>query len=241
MQFIKDRRPDLFDHYWGEAGLDVRGSVFYYQGKPYTGKGKLRKLFRSSKEQNLHWVNVFAQAGQDPQIQRLQREYQRGEVRDQLEKKISGKSPDTWLDTRGKAFYYSMWVNLPGVARSYFKQACQKAGKATVPTDAIKQAISTELEDLFRDSSVTARSGDHHHYIAFWGEAGRNKAIAEADKHIADSSLDKTWTKEKWQKHKTNMEKRESRYKKTKADIDKALSLQDVEPDVPAALSSYFQ
>lgn len=241
MQFIKDQRPDLFDHYWGATGLDVRGSVFYYQGKPYVGKKKLRELFRSSKEQNLLWVNVFAQAGQDPQIQRLQREYQRGEVRDQLEKQIGSKSPDTWLDTRGKAFYYSMWVNLPGVAHTYFKQACQKAGKATAPTDAIKQAISTELEDLFNNSGVTARSDDDRHYIAFWGEAGRNKAIAEADKHIADPSLDKTWTTQQWQKHKTNMEKRESRYKKTKADINKALSRQDVEPDVPDALGSYFQ
>jgi hypothetical protein len=240
LQFIKDRRPDLFDHYWGAAGLDIRGGVFYYEGRPYAGKAKLRKLFRANKAQNLMWVNLFAQAGQDPQIQRLQREYQRGEVRERLGQKIKGKAPDAWLNTRGKAFYYSMWVNLPGVAHSSFAKACAKAGKATAPTEAIKDVVSAELEDIFKQSGVTARSGDKHHYIAFWGEAGRQKAVDEADQHIADPSLDKVWTTDKWQKHKRGMEKRESRYEKTKADIDKALARQNVEPDVPADLGSYF-
>jgi len=36
-------------------------------------------------------------------------------------------------------------------------------------------------------------------------------------------------------------EKRESRYEKTKADIDKALTKQSVEPDVPADAKVYFE
>jgi hypothetical protein len=240
MQFIKDKRPDLFTRYWGAAGLDVKDNVFYYNGKKYKGKKKLKNLFRSSKEKNLAWVNIFAQAGQDPQIQRLQREYERGEVQENLSKTIGGKSPDDWLDTRGKAMYYSMWVNLPNIAQSYFKKACKKAGKATTPTDEIKHAISKELEDQFEQSGVTARSGDKHHYIAFWGESGRNLAIEEANNHIADPTLDTQWTTKQWQKQLDSMTKRDSRYQKTKADIDKALAKQDVEPDIPAELKNEF-
>jgi hypothetical protein len=36
------------------------------------------------------------------------------------------------------------------------------------------------------------------------------------------------------------MTKRDSRYQKTKADIDKALARQDVEPDIPAELKNEF-
>jgi hypothetical protein len=233
LQFIKDERQDLFDRYWGTAGLDVRGNVLHYEQKPYQGKAKLTELFRSSKERNLFWVNIFAQAGQDPQIQRLQREYQRGEVKEHLGTSIGGKTPDAWLDTRGKAFYYSMWVNAPAYADSFFKEASGKAGAGKEATDAIRQEISKEFENLFKDSSITARDGTKHHYIAFWGERGRQKAIDECDKYIADPSLDKTWSTDQWTKHKNAMEKRESRYQKTKADIDKALSGQNVESDVP--------
>jgi hypothetical protein len=37
------------------------------------------------------------------------------------------------------------------------------------------------------------------------------------------------------------MQKRESRYEKTKADIDKALKKQTVEPDVPDDAKVFFQ
>lgn len=241
MQFIKDRRADLYDRYWGAAGLDVRGNVFHYQGRAYAGKRRLTRLFRGTEEQNLAWVNLFAQAGQDPQIQRLQREYQRGEVREQLTEAVGGKAPDAWLDTRGKAFYYSMWVNLPAIANTYFKDACREAGEVAEPTEAIKQAVSAGLETRFRESGVTARSGDRHHYIAFWGEAGRNKVVAEAEQHIADPALDTTWTTEQWRRHKAQMERRESRYQKTKADIDRALARVNVEPDVPPELAGEFE
>jgi hypothetical protein len=240
MQFIKDKRADLFNRYWGAAGLDVKDNVFYYNGKKYKGNAKLKKLFRGTKQKNLAWVNLFAQAGQDPQIQRLQREYERGEVQENLNQVIGGKSPDDWLDTRGKAMYYSMWVNLPNIAQSYFKKACKKAGKATTATDEIKHEISKELEDQFEQSGVTARSGDKHHYIAFWGESGRNLAVEEANNHIADPTLDTQWTTKQWQKHLDSMTKRDSRYQKTKADIDKALARQDVEPDIPAELKNEF-
>ena len=233
LQFIKDQRQDLFDRYWGTAGLDVRGNVLYYEQKPYQGKGQLTELFRSSKERNLFWVNIFAQAGQDPQIQRLQRECQRGEVKEHLGTSIGGKTPDGWLDTRGKAFYYSMWVNAPAYANKYFKQACSKAGQTTEPTDVLKQTISEALESVFQDSDVVAHAGNNHHIIAFWGEQGRKRAVAECQEHIADPSLDKIWSTDQWKKHKDAMEKRESRYQKTKADIDKALHRQVIEPDVP--------
>ena len=90
----------------------------------------------------------------------MQREYERGEVQENLNQVIGGKSPDDWLETRGKAMYYSMWVNLPDIAKSYFKKACKKAGKATTPTDEIKHEISAELEAQFEQSGVTAKSGD---------------------------------------------------------------------------------
>lgn len=240
MQFIKDHRPDLYERYWGAAGLDVRGSVLYYQGQPYAGEKKLTELFRGSKDKNLAWVNLFAQAGQDPQIQRLQREYQRGEVREKLAEPVDGtggKAPDAWLDTRGKAFYYSMWVNLPGAAHTFFQEALSAAGKATEPTDALRAAVSTSMENGFKNSGVTARDGSKHHFIAFWGERGRQKALAECDQHIANPALDKKWNTEQWKKHRADMAKRPSRYENTKKDIDRALAKQDVEPDLPSDVS----
>lgn len=241
MQFIKNKRPDLYDRYWGGVGLDVKESILYYEDQPYVGKAKLRKLFRDSKKENLRWVNLFAQAGEDPQIQRLQREYLRIEVPKQLNENVGDKSPSVWLNIRGKAFYYSMWKNAPAIAQKWFEDACKKADGATEPTDVIKDAISAELESGFKNSTVYARSGDNHHYMAFWAEPGRMKAVAEADKHIADPSLDTKWTTEQWKKHKARMEKRESRYQKTAQDISKALAGENLEPDVPKDLKVEFE
>ena len=240
--FIKAQRQDLFDRYFGAAELDVQGTTLYWKGKPYEGKKKLNELFHSSDEQNKRFVEQFAQAGQDPQIQRLQREYQRQETRDKLNESVGGHVPDQWLNMRGKAFYYSMWVNAPAYSSSFFKEAISsKAGSAKEPTPELIEAVSKSLEDQFKDSGVTARDSAGHHYIAFWGEKGQAKAIAEADKHIADPSLDKVWDKARWEKQKAAMEKRGSRYEKTKADIEKALKKQSVEPDVPADAKVFFE
>jgi hypothetical protein len=152
-----------------------------------------------------------------------------------LNEVVGGHVPDKWLNTRGKAFYYSMWVNAPAYSSSFFKDAISaKAGAAKEPTPELIEAVSQNLEDQFKDSGVIAKDAKGHNIIAFWGERGRQKAIDEADTHIADPSLDKVWTKERWQEHKDAMQKRDSRYQKTKADIDKALKKQSVEPDVPS-------
>jgi hypothetical protein len=240
--FIKAQRQDLFDRYFGAAELDVKGTTLYWKGKPYDGKKKLNELFHGSDEQNKRFVDVFSQAGQDPQIQRLQREYQREETRDKLNEAVGGHVPDQWLNTRGKAFYYSMWVNAPAYSSSSFKEAISaKAGSAKEPTPELIDAVSQSLEDQFKDSGVIAMDAKKHNIIAFWGERGRQKALDQADKHIADPSLDTVWTKERWQKHKEAMQKRESRYQKTKADIDKALKKQSVEPDIPADAKVFFE
>ncbi len=233
--FIKAQRQDVFDRYFGAAELDVKGTTLYWKGKPYEGKKKLNELFHASDAQNKYFVDIFSQAGQDPQIQRLQREYQRQETHDKLNEAVGGHVPDKWLNTRGKAFYYSMWVNAPAYSSSFFKDAiAAKAGTAKEPTPALIETVSQNLEDQFKDSGVIAKDAKGHNIIAFWGERGRQKAIDEADKHINDPSLDTAWTKEMWQKHKDAMQKRDSRYQKTKADIDTALTKQSVEPDVPA-------
>jgi hypothetical protein len=240
--FIKAQRQDLFDRYFGAVELDVQGTTFYWKGKPYDGKKKLGELFHGSDEQNKRFVDAFSQAGQDPQIQRLQREYQRQETHDKLNETIAGHVPDQWLNTRGKAFYYSMWVNAPAYSSAFFKEAISsKAGTAKEPTPELIDAVSKSLEDQFKDSGVIAMDAKKHNIIAFWGDRGREKAIAEADKHIADPSLDTVWDKARWQKHKEAMQKRESRYEKTKADIDKALKKQTVEPDVPDDAKVFFQ
>ena len=240
--FIKAQRQDLFDRYFGAAELDVKGTTLYWKGKPYDGKKQLNELFHGSDEQNKRFVDVFSQAGQDPQIQRLQREYQREETRDKLNEAVGGHVPDQWLNTRGKAFYYSMWVNAPAYSSSSFKEAISaKAGSAKEPTPELIDAVSQSLEDQFKDSGVIAMDAKKHNIIAFWGERGRQKALDQADKHIADPSLDTVWTKERWQKHKEAMQKRESRYQKTKADIDKALKKQSVEPDIPEDAKVFFE
>jgi hypothetical protein len=240
--FIKAQRQDLFDRYFGAAELDVKGTTLYWKGKPYAGKPKLKELFHANDTQNKYFVDVFSQAGQDPQIQRLQREYQRQETHDKLNEEVGGHVPDKWLNTRGKAFYYSMWVNAPTYSSSFFKEAiAAKAGSAKEPTPAMIEAVSQNLEDQFKDSGVIAKDDKNHNIIAFWGERGRQKAIDEADKHIANPALDSVWTKEQWQTHKEKMQKRESRYQKTKADIDTALTKQSVEPDVPADAKVYFE
>ena len=118
LAFIKDRRRDLFDKYWGSADLDVDGKDFVHDGKKWApAKRTMMQLFRPNVETITAWANRFGQAGMDPQIQRLQREYLRGEVHETLGKNIGGRTPESVLDTRGQAYFYSMDKNLPAGAR----------------------------------------------------------------------------------------------------------------------------
>ena len=236
LTFIKERRRDLFDKYWGAADLDVQGSDFVHDGKRWTkSKKDMLALFRPNAETIMAWANRFGQAGMDPQIQRLQREYLRAEVSEVLDKKFQGHTPESVLDTRGQAFFYSMDKNLPSGAKANFELALKDAGieKDKEVTPEQKRTASEAIGEHFKNSSVWAMDIAKHHYIAFWGEGGRKKAVKQADDAIAAGG-DATWNVDRWKKHRDNMEARVSRYEKTKADIDKALARQDVEPDVPA-------
>lgn len=258
MAFIKGSRPDLFERYWAPAGLDVgTGSNpdFIVGGRPKAKtEAAMMAVFRPSIERVTYWASVFAAAGNDPQIQRLQRQFMRDEVEDLLDTKVGGHTPSDALDTRGQAFFYSMDKNLPRVAESAFKTATASL-PATGATDAQKTAATGRLEESFRTSSVVAFSKDDHNIIAFWGEGGRTRAVAQADERIAakdalakaiakakaegkDPPADDVdaWSIDDWKAHKTRMQARESRYQKTRADIDTALARRDVEPDVPDGL-----
>jgi hypothetical protein len=226
LAFIKDRRRDLFDRYWGRADLDVQGKDFLHDGKRWgPAKKSMMELFRPNVETITAWANLFGQAGMDPQIQRLQREYLRGEVHEVLAKQVGGHTPESVLDTRGQAYYYSMDKNLPSAARSLFQSAVKEGG-------ADKTKVSDALGELFRNSSVVAFDNKKHHIIAFWGEGGRKRALDQADAAIAAGG-DATWTVPQWKKQRERMEARQSRYTKTRADIDKAIAHQEIEPDVP--------
>jgi hypothetical protein len=251
LAFIKGRRPDLFERYWGPAGLDVgTGSnpdfIVGGRRKP-RDENTMMTVFRPSIDRVTYWASVFAAAGNDPQIQRLQREFMRHEVESLLATKVGGHAPSDALDTRGQAFYYSMQKNLPAVAAAAFKAATASLPATGPITDAQKTAASGRLEQAFRTSSVVAHSKDDHHIIAFWGEGGRTLAVKQANDRIAEKeALAKAnaegqdvpddhdpWSIEDWKAHKTRMQGRESRYQKTRADIDAALARREVEPDVP--------
>ncbi|HEY6887847.1 MAG TPA: hypothetical protein VI300_08710, partial [Solirubrobacter sp.] len=235
LAFIKDRRRDLFDKYWGSADLDVDGKDFVHDGKKWgPAKRTMMELFRPNAETITTWANRFGQAGMDPQIQRLQREYLRGEVHETLGKSIGGRTPETVLDTRGQAYFYSMDKNLPAGARANFQEALKQVPLAdgAQVTDEQKTRLSDALGELFHNSSVIARDNGKHHIIAFWGEGGRAKALAEADAAIAAGG-DPKWSVARWTTHREQMAARVSRYAKTRADIDKAIAHQEIEPDVP--------
>src|SRR5262245_50573237 len=158
LEFIKTQRQDLFDRYFGAADLDVKGKTLYWQGKAYKGKKELNELFHASAAQNKYFVDVFSQAGQDPQIQRLQREYQRQETSEKLHESVGGHEPDQWLNTRGKAFYYSMWVNAPTYSSLFFKNAiAAKAAGAKAPTPELIDAVSNTVLSL-KQEPFPARS-----------------------------------------------------------------------------------
>jgi hypothetical protein len=236
LAFIKDRRRDLFDRYWGRADLDVQGSDFVHDGKRWgPAKRTMMELFRPNVETITAWANLFGQAGMDPQIQRLQREYLRGEVHEVLAKPVGGHTPESVLDTRGQAYYYSMDKNLPSAARTLFLQALKEAAlpDGGQVSDAQKTQVSDALGELFRNSSVVAFDNRKHHIIAFWGEGGRKRGVDQADAAIAAGG-DATWTVAQWTRQRERMQARQSRYTKTRADIDKAIAHQEIEPDVPA-------
>jgi hypothetical protein len=256
LAFIKERRPDLFERYWGLTGLDVgTGSnpefIVGGRAKPHD-EATMMALFRPSIDRVTYWASVFAAAGNDPQIQRLQREFMRDEVESLLDTKVGAHAPSDALDTRGQAFFYSMEKNAPAVATVAFKTATASLPATGAITDAQKTAASGRLEEAFRNSSVVARSKDDHHIIAFWGEGGRKLAVQQAEDRIAEKealakAIEKAkaegteppapdpdpWTIEDWKAQKARMQVRESRYQKTRADIDAALARREVEPDVP--------
>src|SRR4051812_12994532 len=240
LAFIKDRRRDLFDKYWGSADLDVDGKDFVHDGKKWgPAKRTMMQLFRPNVQTITAWANRFGQAGMDPQIQRLQREYLRGEVHETLGKHIGGRPPEALLDTPGQAVFFSMGKNLPAGARANFQAALKQAGlpeEGEVSAER-KTALSDALGELFRNSSVVAFDNAKHHIIAFWGEGGRTRALAQADAAI-EAGGDATWSVLQWQRQRERMAARVSRYAKTKADIDKAIARQDIEPDVPAGAFS---
>src|SRR3954451_480539 len=159
LAFIKDRRRDLFDKYWGSADLDVDGKDFVHDGKKWgPAKKTMMQLFRPNVQTITAWANRFGQAGMDPQIQRLQREYLRGEVHETLGKHIGGRTPESVLDTRGQAYYYSMDKKLPSGARANFQAALKQAGlpaEGEVGAEQ-KSALSDALGELFKHSSVVA-------------------------------------------------------------------------------------
>ncbi len=240
LAFIKDRRRDLFDRYWGRADLDVDGRDFVHDGKRWgPSKKSMMELFRPNLQTITEWANRFGQAGMDPQIQRLQREYLRGEVHETLGKSLGSHTPESVLDTRGQAYYYSMEKNLPSVAHSSFLAALKTAAlpEGGQVSDEQKTKVSDALGELFRNSSVVAFDNTKHHIIGFWGEGGRTRALEQADAAIAAGG-DATWTVAQWKKQRARMVARESRYTKTRADIDKAITHQEVEPDVPAGVFS---
>jgi hypothetical protein len=240
LAFIKERRRDLFDRYWGRADLDVEGKNFVHDGKRWgPAKKTMMELFRPNLETITAWANLFGQAGMDPQIQRLQREYLRGEVHETLGKKLGGHTPESVLDTRGQAYFYSMEKNLPSVARSNFLAALQAAAlpEAGEVSDEQKTKVSDAIGELFRASGVVAFDNTKHHVIGFWGEGGRKRGLDQADAAIAAGG-DATWSVAQWKKHHERMAARESRYTKTRADIDKAIAHQEIEPDVPDGVFS---
>ena len=237
LAFIKARRQDLFDRYWGSAGLDVSDDarpVFIYHGQRFaTSNPQMTALFRTDPGRLRAFTEIFAQAGMDPQVQRLQRELMRGQVIRLLSTPVQGHVPGEVLNTRGKAFFYSMWVNGPRYALRALGVAARQAPGGTEVTDAVRDRVSAALEAYLRDSAVVAWSADRHHILAFWGEQGRQQALGLADRHIQEPVPGDTWSAADWTRYRLRMTRRESRYQKTAAEITSALSSGRTEPDIP--------
>jgi hypothetical protein len=239
MAFIKANRQDLFDRYWGFAGLDISAGArptFVYGGRRYeTGPARMATLFRSDRARLRSFAEIFAQAGMDPQIQRLQREYMRGEVAQLLSTPVEGLVPQEVLNSRAKAFYYSMNVNGPRFALQAFRAAVREtqlyAGAQV--TEAIRVRISAALEAYFRNSGVVAWDSGGHHILGFWGERGRRQALDLADQHIQAPAPGDIWSVTDWTRYREGMTRRESRYQKTASEITRALAHGRNEPDVP--------
>ena len=239
MEFIKFNRQDLFDRYWGFAGLDISAGaqpVFSYGGRRYeTGPEPMATLFRSDPARLRTFAEIFAQAGMDPQIQRLQREYMRREVTQLLSTPVEGHVPGEVLNTRGKAFYYSMNVNGPQFALQAFRAAIRETSlpAGAQVTDAVRARISAALEAYFSNSGVVAWDKNRHHILGFWGERGRRQALDLADQHIQAPIPGDVWSTTDWTTYRERMTRRESRYQKTASEITRALAHGRTEPDVP--------
>jgi hypothetical protein len=266
LRFIIDQRPDLWSRYFGPHQLDVETGNdprFVHEGRPVpTRVPDLHRVFRPNAATSRRWVTVFAQFGLDPQVERLQRAYLRGEVKQELLRAHAGNRPDDWLTTRGKALLFSMKVNLPAEAYRIFRDAVATAsgGHTGVPVPtAIQAAASTNLENQFRQSGIRAFQDvrghavatsaavtiPRHHTIAFWGEQGRNRGVADCTTALTQftggvrtvvvggAQVRDPWTVNQWQQHRTGLQSRQTRYEKSAADITSALTRTDIEPDVP--------
>lgn len=249
LNFIKARRPDLFAHYFSSHGLDLHGRAFRFQGTEYPfSRPRLVELFCSSPERNRQLVQLFAQAGTDPQIQRLQRQFLRHEVEETLSKPVKrggeGHSPTKWLTPRALALYYSMYKNLPGPAQRNLLGAISAAGGGadSEVTQEQRERASQALEELFHNSSIKAPDPQNEgRWYAFWGEKGRADAIAQADARRTELRAQLAQTKDAtarkrltaligdWSKHRTDLENRKSRYQKTV----KSLEEQHIEEPLP--------
>lgn len=249
LSFIKERRPDLFEHHFGTKGLDVNGRAFRFDGRDYAfNRRQLGELFQSQPAQNRRLVDMFAQAGTDPQIQRLQRQYLRREVANTLSAPVrrggASHSATSWLTPRGLALYYSMYKNLPGVAQRILLDAINAAGGGadSEVTTPMRERASQELEQRFQRSDVKAPDPQNgNRWYAFWGEGGRQQALHQADERIGALQAQVAQTADvnarrglqaqlaDWQRHRAQVQRRESRYQKTVA----SLGTQSIEEPLP--------
>ncbi len=159
----------------------------------------------------------------------------RGEVTQLLSTPVDGLVPGDVLNTRAKAFYYSMNVNGPQFALQAFRAAVREAQLHTGVnvTEAIRTRISAALEAYFRKSGVVAWDSGRHHILGFWGERGRQQALDLADQHIQTPVPADIWSVTEWTRYRQRMTQRESRYQKTASEITRALAHGRTEPDVP--------
>jgi hypothetical protein len=162
--FIKQRRPDLFQQYFGRYGLDVVRGQFVYQGKafpieerqpgaPVPKNTALRLLFRGRAERGAYdeqvirrWATVFASAGRDPAVQELQRQFARTQVDTVLNGRrriLRGHSPEQLLrgNVTALATFFSLRVNNPKRAYLDLQNAVNSAGGPQAGADRIAAAF----------------------------------------------------------------------------------------------------
>lgn len=258
LSFIKERRPDLFAHHFESKSLDIHGRVFRFDGRDYAfNRRQLGELFQAQPAQNRRLVELFAQAGTDPQIQRLQREFLRREVAHTLSAPVRRQgvshSATSWLTPRGLALYYSMYKNLPGVAQRILLDAINAAGGGadTDVTPAQRERASQELEQRFQRSDVKAPDPQNENrWYAFWGEGGRQQAIQQADERLSSLREQLAQTAEprarqallarleNWQRHRTQVQRRQSRYQKTVESLGGQNIEEPLPPDARACLTT---